>query len=317
MGRLIDGVWHDADSFPTPGGRFQREESSFRDWVSADGASGFKAEPGRYHLYVSLACPWAHRTLIARAILGLEETVSVSVVDPRMAAGGWRFGDYPGSSLDTVNGAEFLHQVYTRARTDYTGRVTVPALWDRETGTVVNNESAEIVRMFNGAFRAIGARGPDLYPPDHREAIDAVNGPIYAHVNNGVYRSGFAPSQEAYDEAVTALFATLDDLEERLEDRPFLTDGAATEADWRLFPTLVRFDPVYHGHFKCNLRRLVDYPRLWDLTRRLYGTPGVAETVNMDHIKTHYYASHRSINPTGIVARGPIVDVTTVGSLPA
>ena len=317
MGKLIDGVWHDEDVIPTSKGRFQRGETTFRDRVSADGSTGFKAEAGRYHLYVSLACPWAHRTLIVRALMGLENAISLSVVDPRMGDSGWRFGDYPGSTPDPVNGADYLHQVYTRANSDYTGRATVPVLWDREKGTIVNNESAEIIRMFNDGFRAIGAKGQDLYPSAHRRAIDAINATVYAPVNNGVYRSGFARSQEAYEEAFAALFATIDDLEARLSGQRFLVGEAPTEADWRLFTTLVRFDPVYHGHFKCNLRRLVDYPRLWAYTRRLYGTPGVAETVNMDHIKTHYYGSHRSINPTGIVPRGPAVDVTTAGPIPA
>ena len=307
MGRLIEGVWHPTDHFPTRDGRFQRTETSFRHSITADGSSGFPAERGRYHLYVSLACPWAHRTLIVRALKGLDEAIPVSVVHPVMADDGWTFGEFPGSTPDAVNRSRFLREIYLLAKPDYTGRVTVPVLWDKLRKTIVSNESAEILRMFNDAF---AGKGPDLYPAALRDEIDAINRPIYETVNNGVYKCGFARSQAAYDEAFEALFATLDHLEERLSTRRYLVGTQQTEADWRLFTTLLRFDPVYFGHFKCNRRRLVDYPNLWDYTRDLFQTPGVAGTVNMDHIKTHYYVSHRTINPTGIVPRGPAIDFT-------
>jgi len=311
VGLLVDGVWRDRwyDTKST-GGRFERAESAFRNWITADGSpgptgvGGFKAEAGRYHLYVSYACPWAHRTLIVRALKGLTDAISVTVVEPLMLEGGWEIAD----GADPVNGARFLHEVYTRANPDYTGRVTVPALWDRETGTIVSNESSEIIRMFNGAFAEVGATGADYYPDDLRDAIDDVNAVVYETVNNGAYRAGFATSQEAYGEAFDALFATLDDLDARLGRQRYLAGDRITEADWRLFTTLVRFDPVYHGHFKCNRRRLVDYPNLWPYVRELYQVPGVAETVRMDHIKFHYYASHRAVNPTGIVPKGPDID---------
>ncbi|WP_413207518.1 glutathione S-transferase family protein [Rhodospirillum sp. A1_3_36] len=303
MGLLVDGQWQDKwyDTSKT-GGRFQRQDSAFRDRVSSDGSTPFPAEPGRYHLYVSLACPWAHRTLIARKIKGLEKAISVSVVDPLMLENGWELGE----GADPVNGARMLHQVYTRAKADYTGRVTVPILWDKKTGTLVNNESSEILRMMNADF---GGTGPDLYPEDLRKEIDELNGWIYDSINNGVYKAGFATSQDAYEEAVTALFQALDRVEGILAEKPFLTGERITEADWRLFTTLIRFDPVYVGHFKCNLRRIADYPNLWDYTRALYQVPGVAGTVNMEHIKTHYYGSHKTINPTGVIPSGPIQDL--------
>ena len=305
MGMLIDGAWHDRwyDTSKS-GGRFVRADSAFRDRVTADGSSGFKAETGRYHLYVSYACPWAHRTLIFRALKGLEDAVSVSVVEPLMLENGWELGD----GADPVNGARYLHQVYTKARADYTGRVTVPVLWDRQRGTIVNNESAEIIRMFNGSF---GGTGADYCPADLQEEIETINAVIYRTVNNGVYRAGFATTQEAYEEAFGELFGTLDDLEDRLGGQRYLVGNRITEADWRLFTTLVRFDAVYHGHFKCNLRRLVDYPNLWGYVRELYQVPGVAETVRMDHIKAHYYGSHRTINPSGVVPVGPALDFAT------
>jgi putative glutathione S-transferase len=311
MGLLVDGVWQDTwyDTRAT-GGRFVRAESQFRNHVTADGSSGFGPEAKRYHLYVSLACPWAHRTLIFRALKRLEGVISLSVVDPFWGERGWAFGDTPGAIPDTVNGATALSEIYVKARPDYTGRVTVPVLWDKLTGTIVNNESSEIIRMFNGAFDAFGDASQDFYPAPLRDEIDALNAVIYETVNNGVYRAGFATRQEAHDEAVDALFATLDELEARLGRERYLVGGRITEADWRLFTTLVRFDPVYHGHFKCNLRRLVDYPNLWAYVRELYQLPGVAETVNMSHIKTHYYGSHTSLNPTGIVPKGPVVDFT-------
>ena len=313
MGKLIDGVWHDVgyDTKKT-GGRFVRRESQFRNWVTADGSSGFAAEPGRYHLYVSLACPWAHRTLIYRRLKRLEAVIPVSVVHWHMAENGWEFGagDHDGSDCtgDRLGGRSYLHQLYSDAEADYTGRVTVPVLWDTRTHTIVNNESAEIIRMFNSAFDAWGDAGLDLYPADLRGEIDALNETVFLKVNNGVYRAGFATSQAAYEEAFDDLFATLDELEAGLARRRYLLGDRLTEADWRLFTTLLRFDPVYYGHFKCNQRRLAEYPNLWAYTRELYQVPGVAETVNFRHIKHHYYVSHRTINPTGIVPKGPDVD---------
>lgn len=277
MGLLVDGVWHDQwyDTKET-GGRFVRKDAAYRNWVTPDGApgpsgeGGFPAEPGRYHLYVSLACPWAHRTLIVRALKGLEDAISVSVVDPHMGAEGWVFGDSPGAGPDTVNGATRLYEVYLKADPHYTGRVTVPVLWDKVRGTIVSNESAEIVRMLNGAF---GGAGPDLYPEDLAPEIDALNARVYDRVNNGVYKAGFATRQDAYEEAVTALFEELDALDARLDRSRYLMGDRLTEADIRLFTTLVRFDPVYVGHFKCNLRRIADYPNLAPYTRDLYQTP--------------------------------------------
>lgn len=311
MGMLINGewkdVWYDTDS---SGGRFVRQDSSFRDRITSDGSSGFPAASGRYHLYVSYACPWAHRTLIFRALKGLEDHISISVVNPLMREHGWTFDAGPGVIPDGIGNARYLHQVYTRAKPDYTGRVTVPILWDTETGTIVNNESSEIIRMLNSEFDGIGASGPDFCPPDLLAQIDAINKLVYNNVNNGVYRAGFATTQEAYEEAVGDLFETLDDLEGRLADRRFLLGDRLTEADWRLFTTLVRFDPVYVGHFKCNVRRIVDYPNLWAYTRDLCQVPGVAATVHMDHIKRHYYASHDTINPTGVIPVGPAIDFT-------
>lgn len=313
MGLLIDGVWHDRwyDTAKT-GGRFVRTETAFHGQITPDGSSGFKAEAGRYHLYVSLACPWAHRALIFRKLKRLENIVSLSVVDWLMAEQGWTFSDRPGCIPDSVNGARFLHQIYVKAKPGYTGRVTVPVLWDRKTGTIVNNESAEIIRLFNSAFGALpGVNSElDLSPAELRPEIDEINARIYDTVNNGVYKAGFATTQAAYEEAVGALFATLDELEALLARQPYLVGGRLTEADWRLFTTLVRFDPVYVGHFKCNLRRLIDYPNLWRYARSLYQVPGVAETVNMAHIKGHYYQSHRTINPTGVVPAGPEIDIT-------
>ncbi len=311
MGMLVDGKWKDVwyDTSSTKG-RFVRQQSAFRDWITADGSSGFPAEKDRYHLYVSFACPWAHRTLIFRALKGLEEHISVSVVNPLMLENGWTFKPGDGVIPDPIGGAEYLYQVYTRARPDYTGRVTVPILWDREKGTIVNNESSEIIRMLNSAFNTVGATGPDFYPDELASEIDAVNDFVYPNINNGVYRAGFATTQDAYEEAVTALFDALDTLEERLGGQRYLAGDRITEADWRLFTTLLRFDPVYVGHFKCNIRRISDYPNLWGFTRELYQIPGVSDTVNMDHIKKHYYASHATINPTGVVPLGPDIDFT-------
>ena len=314
MGLLIDGVWHDRwyDTGST-GGRFVRQDAQFRNWVTADGSpgpsgeGGFKAEPGRYRLYVSYACPWAHRTLIFRALKGLEGMIPVHSVHWLMRGDGWTFAEGPGVSPDP-GGAAFLHQVYTRAKPDYSGRVTVPVLWDDSTGRIVSNESSEIVCMLNSAFDGVGARPGDYYPAALRAEIDALNARIYDTVNNGVYKAGFATTQSAYEEALAPLFETLDWLEARLATRRYLCGDAVTEADWRLFTTLLRFDPVYVGHFKCNLRRIVDYPNLWAYTRELYQWPGVADTVHMDHIKRHYYESHGTINPSGVVPKGPLVD---------
>ncbi len=315
MGLLVEGVWQD-QWYDTArnGGRFIRSESQFRNWITPDGspgptgAGGFKAEPGRYHLYISRACPWAHRTAILRALKGLESMIPLSVVHWLMGEQGWSFAPASAVVADTVNGAEFLHRVYTKAVPDYSGRVTVPVLWDKARGIIVNNESADILRMFNSAFDGIGAVPGDYYPENLRPEIDALNERIYETVNNGVYRAGFATTQAAYEEAVEALFETLDWLEARLARQRRLCGARQTEADWRLFPTLLRFDLVYVGHFKCNLRRLQDYPNLWSYTRELYQTPGVAATVDVEHIKKHYYMSHKAINPTGIVPRGPLVD---------
>jgi glutathionyl-hydroquinone reductase len=315
MGLLLDGSW--VDRLPDDGasdGRFKRQDSAIRNWITPDGTpgptgdGGFRAEPSRYHLYVSLACPWAHRTLIFRVLKGLEKAISVSVVHWFMGEQGWSFEDGPGVILDPVGGARYLHEVYVRSDPAYTGRVTVPVLWDKQRNTIVSNESAEIIRMLNSAFDAAGAVPGDFYPAELREVIDPFNARIYATVNNGVYKSGFATTQAAYEEAVLPLFETLDMLETHLATNRYLCGDRLTEADWRLFTTLVRFDPVYSGHFKCNLRRLVDYPNLWAFTRELYQRPGIAGTTNFTHIKRHYYQSHRSINPTGIVPVGPELD---------
>lgn len=315
MGLLIDGVWHDQwyDTDST-GGRFVRQESQFRNWVTPDGSpgpsgsGGFKAEPERYHLYVSYACPWAHRALIFRALKGLEEAISLSVVHWFMGDHGWTFEPGEGVIADRLFNAKYLHEVYVHADPNYTGRVTVPILWDRQTQTIVNNESSEIIRMFNSAFDGVGAKPGDYYPESLRAEIDALNDRIYDTVNNGVYKCGFATTQAAYEEALKPLFDSLDWLELRLSKQRYLTGDRLTEADWRLFTTLVRFDPVYVGHFKCNIRRIVDYPNLWAYLRNLYQTTGVADTVNFLHIKGHYYESHTMINPTGIVPLGPEID---------
>ncbi len=314
MGMLQNGVWtNDTPVAPTDaGGRFQRANSGFRDWLTRDGTPGpdgqhgHRAEAGRYRLYVSLACPWAHRTLVVRALKGLEELLPVTVVGPLMGEQGWSFAERFGGTGDPANGAEHLHQLYSRADPDMTGKVTVPVLWDMRDGRIVNNESAEIVRMLNDAFDDLGAAAGDYYPAALRDDIDAVNARVYATVNNGVYRAGFATTQDAYDEAVAELFESLDWLEGRLTGE-WLVGDRLTEADIRLFTTLVRFDPVYHGHFKCNIRRLIDYPRLRALTERIAALPGVAATIDLDQIKTHYYRSHGAINPTGIVPAGPAV----------
>ena len=295
-------------------GEFVRWESLFRNWVTPDGSPGpsgsgdFQAEPGRYHLYVSYACPWAHRTLIFRALKGLEQVIDVSVVDPRMPPESWVFGDYPEATPDLVNGAKTMAQVYEIAHPGYEGIVTVPVLWDKKRRTIVNNESSEIIRMLNSAFDAWGRADVNLYPESLHEEIDSINHFVYDNINNGVYRVGFATTQEAYEAAFDELFAALDKLEQRLTKQKYLVGDQPTEADWRLFPTLLRFDPVYYTHFKCNLRRLIDYPNLWAYTRRLYQHPGIASTVNMDHIKCHYFSSHKNLNPSGIIPRGPEID---------
>ncbi len=315
MGLLIDGKWHDRwYDTKSSGGRFLRSESQFRNWVTADGApgptgeGGFAAAPGRYHLYVSLACPWAHRTLIFRKLKRLEDAIGVSVVHWHMGEYGWEFRDGPGTMPDTVNDARFLHEIYTRAEPDYSGRVTVPVLWDKERGTIVSNESAEIIRMLNGAFDAWGDASLDFYPEGLRAEIDEINAVVFDKVNNGVYKAGFATAQEAYEEAYDALFNALDDLEARLSRQRYLVGEVLTEADWRLFTTLLRFDPVYVGHFKCNRQRLVDYTNLWAYTRELYQWPGVADTVNFEHIVRHYHFSHESINPHRIIPINPVID---------
>lgn len=317
VGYLLQGEWKD-EWYDTSqsGGRFLRSSSQFRHWVTADGSAGptgcggFKAEAGRYHLYVSLACPWAHRTLIFRVLKGLQQFITVSVVHWFMGEQGWSFHAAEGVTGDPNLQAEYLHQIYSHADAHYTGRVTVPVLWDKETRTIVSNESAEIIRMFNSAFDGIGAAPADYYPKPLRSEIDRVNEWIYDAVNNGVYRCGFATSQLAYEEAITPLFEALDNLEERLGSRRYLMGDTLTEADWRLFTTLLRFDPVYVGHFKCNLRRLADYPNLSEYVRELYQMNGIAATVDLNHIKKHYYQSHTMINPTGIVPAGPLVDFT-------
>lgn len=317
MGLLQNGKWVDQwYDTKSNGGHFVRKAPQFRSWVSADGAagpsgdSGFKAEPGRYHLYVSLACPWAHRTLIFRALKGLEQMISISVVHWYMAEDGWTFDVGDGVVPDTVNAVTLMHEIYTKAMPDYSGRVTVPVLWDKQTKTIVSNESSEIIRMFNTAFDAVGAKVGDYYPPDLRSEIDSLNERIYTTVNNGVYRCGFATTQEAYEQAITPLFDTLDWLEDRLRAKRYLTGDQITEADWRLFTTLIRFDVVYVGHFKCNIRRIADYPNLSEYLRDLYQQPSIAKTVNLEHIKKHYYQSHETINPSRVVPKGPVVDFT-------
>ncbi|MGC2520870.1 MAG: glutathione S-transferase family protein [Burkholderiales bacterium] len=314
MGLLIEGVWKDVprDTRKT-GGEFIRPESGFRDRVSADGSSGFKAEAGRYHLYVSLACPWAHRTIIFRKLKGLEKAISMSVVDPLMGENGWVFSERPGCIPDTANGASFLYEIYLKARPGFSGRVTVPTLWDKAKQTIVNNESPEIIRMLNSEFDDLVEKSalkplPDMYPQALRPEIDRWNELIYRTVNNGVYRAGFATAQDKYERAVGELFATLDVLERHLAQSRYLCGERMTEADWRLFTTLVRFEPVYHFHFKCNLRRLRDYPSLWAFTRELYQTPGVASTVDLWHIKEHYYRSQKEVNPSQVVPVGPILN---------
>lgn len=316
MGLLIDGIWHDQwYDTKSHGGAFKRSAAQFRNWVTADGRAGpsgregFKAESGRYHLYVSLACPWAHRTLIFRQLKGLADHITVSVVHPDMLDKGWTFErDEHGATGDDLFGFDFMHQVYTKADPKYSGRVTVPVLWDKQNDTIVSNESSEIIRMFNSAFDDTTGNSTDFWPEAMREPIEAVNARIYDTVNNGVYKAGFATSQEAYDAAVHPLFESLDWLEDLLTQHRYLLGDTLTEADWRLFTTLLRFDPVYHLHFKCNRKRIVDYPNLWAYTRELYQIPGVSETVGMDHIIRHYHYSHGTINPHRILPINPEID---------
>jgi putative glutathione S-transferase len=314
MGQMVDGAWvaDDQRLRAAADGSFLRPATAFRDRIEAGGR--FPPEAGRYHLYVSLACPWAHRALVFRVLKGLEGMIGVSVAHWLMAEEGWTFAPGEGVVPDGVNGARALHELYAKADPRYTGRVTVPVLWDKATGGIVSNESAEIIRMLNGAFDALGARPGDYYPAPLRAEIDAVNARVYETLNNGVYRCGFARTQDAYDAAVGPLFDTLDWLEARLARQPFLCGDRITEADWRLWTTLIRFDAVYNGHFKCNLRRILDYPALWDFTRSLYQVPGIAGTVDLGHIKRHYYQSHRGVNPTGIVPAGPALDLDAPGT---
>ena len=316
MGQLVDGEWHDTwyDTSKT-GGKFERSTAGFRNWVTADGSAGpsgeggFKAESGRYHLYVSLACPWAHRTLIFRALKGLADHIGISVVHPEMLSDGWTFAtDFRGATGDRLFGLPFLRDIYTRTDPKVSGRVTVPILYDTQRGTIVSNESSEIIRMFNSAFDGLTGNTDDYWPEALRDGIEDVNARIYDTVNNGVYKAGFATTQAAYEAGVYPLFETLDWLEKRLSQNRYLLGDRLTEADWRLFPTLVRFDSVYHLHFKCNRKRIVDYPNLWAYTRELYQVPGVAETVNLDHIVRHYHYSHDTINPHRIIPINPILD---------
>ena len=315
MGLLVDGQWQDKwYDTEASGGRFVREDAGFRNWVTADGSAGptgvggFKAEANRYHLYVSLACPWAHRTTIYRKLKGLEDMISLSVVHPFMGDKGWTFAEGAGVIADPIVNASYLYEVYVAAKPDYTGRVTVPILWDKKTNTIVSNESSEIIRMLNSAFDEVGATDVSFLPSELLAEIDTINEFVYSAVNNGVYKAGFATTEAAYKEAVVMLFDALDTLEVRLANQRYLLGDTITEADWRLFTTLVRFDAVYVGHFKCNIRRIVDYPNLWGYLRDLYQVPGIAETVNIEHIKAHYYTSHANINPTRIIPVGPLLD---------
>jgi putative glutathione S-transferase len=313
MGLLVDGVWQE-DASRTKDGHFIRPTTRFRSFVTADGSpgpsgeGGFPAERGRYHLYVSLACPWAHRTLIFRTLKKLDDAISVSVTEPLYGKTGWEFGTTPGSTPDTINGKSTLAEIYLLADPHYSGRVSVPVLWDKKRRTIVNNESSEIIRMLNSAFDAFTEAKTDYYPSALRGEIDRINDIVYPNVNNGVYRAGFATTQAAYEEAARGVFAALDQLEERLSAQRYLAGRQMTEADWRLFPTLIRFDAVYYSHFKCNLRRIADYSNLWNYLRDLYQVPGIAETVSIEQIKRHYYGSQRQVNPTGIVPIGPLID---------
>jgi glutathionyl-hydroquinone reductase len=311
MGKLVQGRWVDEWYGKDPKGHFVRDETQFSDRITADGASGYRAEAGRYHLYVSLACPWAHRTLIARELKGLTEAISLSVVHPHMGEHGWELREYPGTVPDTVNHARYLHEVYTRAVPDYTGRVTVPVLWDKQQGRIVCNDSRQILRMLSRELDSVATGAIDLCPRDLEPEIDRVIDELYGPVNNGVYRAGFATTQEAYEEAARELFRALDELERRLEAQRYLLGARFTEADICLFTTLLRFDVVYHYHFKCNLRRIADYPALSAYLRDVFQLGSVAETCNLDHIKRHYFTSHPHINPSGIIPLGPELDLSS------
>lgn len=316
LGQLVEGKWVSKREQEDSQGRFLRPSTTFRDRITADGSSGFKAQADRYHLYISWACPWANRTAIMRKLKGLEDVIGLSVVDPVMGEEGWRFSNYPGSIPDTVNDAQYLREIYLKAEPNYTGRVTVPILWDKQTNTIVNNESRDIIRMLDAEFEDFVKAKADFYPEELRQSIDQTIDAIYQPINNGVYRAGFATKQEAYEEAVTELFEALDYWEEILGKQRYLCgdslrDSSAsriTEADWCMFTTLFRFDAVYYVHFKCNLRHIYEYPNLWNYLKDLYQQPGVKETCNLEHIKLHYYKSHPNVNPTGLVPKGPILD---------
>src|SRR6478672_11249360 len=308
LGMLVKGQWMTEREQEDTQGRFLRPSTTFRHQITADGSSGFKAEADRYHLYICWACPWAHRTAIMRQLKGLESAITLSAVDPVMGVEGWFFSDYPGSIPDSVNHAQYLREIYLKVEPEYTGRVTVPVLWDKHTNTIVNNESREIIRMLDTEFGAIAQKDTSYYPADLRSRIDQTIEAIYQPINNGVYRAGFATQQSAYEEAVTELFDALDHWEGVLEKQRYLCGDRLTEADICLFTTLLRFDAVYYGHFKCNLRRIVDYPNLWNYLKDLYQHPGIKETCNLHHIKQHYYTSHPGVNPSGIVPKGPLIN---------
>ncbi|WP_346291836.1 glutathione S-transferase family protein [Sphaerothrix gracilis] len=308
LGMLIDGQWKTKRDQEDDKGQFVRPSTTFRDWITADGSSGYPAAAGRYHLYVSYACPWAHRTLLMRQLKGLQEAISLSVVDPYMGEEGWAFSNRPECLPDTVNDSQYLRQVYLKAEPNFTGRVTVPVLWDKETNAIVNNESREIIRMLDTAFGEIAATDADFCPADLQSQIDTVIDQIYEPINNGVYRAGFATQQSAYENAFSDLFNALNHWEAVLDKQRYLCGDRLTEADFCMFTTLLRFDAVYYSHFKCNLQRIVDYPNLWNYLKDLYQHPGVKETCNLSHIKEHYYRSHPNVNPTGIVPVGPVID---------
>jgi len=308
LGLLVDGQWVSRREQSDQKGNFIRPQTTFRNQITADGSSGFKAESGRYHLYISWACPWAHRTAIMRKLKGLESAISLSVVDPEIDQNGWQFSEAPGCIPDMINQADYLWQVYLKADYNYSGRVTVPVLWDKKTETIVNNESREIIRMLDTEFERFAQRQVTFYPEELRDVIDGTMDTIYQPINNGVYRAGFATTQEAYEQGLTELFDALEHWDQVLEQQPYLCGDRITQADWCLFTTLIRFDVVYYGHFKCNLHHISDYPNLWSYLKELYQVPGVAETCNFDHIKRHYYRSHPDVNPTRIVPKGPILD---------
>jgi len=308
LGLLVDGQWVSRREQSDQKGNFIRPQTTFRHQITADGSSGFKAESGRYHLYISWACPWAHRTAIMRKLKGLESAISLSVVDPEIDQNGWQFSESTGCIPDMINQADYLWQVYLKADSNYSGRVTVPVLWDKKTEKIVNNESREIIRMFDTEFERFAQRQVTFYPEELRDVIDGTMDTIYQPINNGVYRAGFATTQEAYEQGLTELFDALEHWDQVLEQQPYLCGDRITQADWCLFTTLIRFDVVYYGHFKCNLHHISDYPNLWSYLKELYQVPGVAETCNFDHIKRHYYRSHPDVNPTRIVPKGPILD---------